>query len=108
MPIPITRFKCIYCKNTYSTNRYATKHESNCFFNKEQRSCVTCKYFNLSFKLEYTKCTLLNRRGTDKKDNGYGDMVPYASFTDFLQRDCEHYRNEYEETVEVDVDGSNK
>jgi len=42
VPTSITRFKCDFCKQHYSTKSDAAKHEKNCLWNPAQKSCSTC------------------------------------------------------------------
>lgn len=42
MPTPITRFKCNHCKTSYASKYDAAKHEKQCFFNPDAKSCITC------------------------------------------------------------------
>jgi hypothetical protein len=41
MPIPITRFKCSYCKKHYSAKSDTAKHEKKCLNNSVNKSCST-------------------------------------------------------------------
>lgn len=47
MPTPITRFRCDHCKKHYSINSDAKRHEAQCFFNPEVKSCVTCNHASI-------------------------------------------------------------
>jgi len=42
MPHEVKRFKCNYCKKTYSRIAGAAHHEYYCIHNPAQRACPTC------------------------------------------------------------------
>jgi len=48
----IKAYRCEYCKKILQSYSGMYKHEKACFYNKESRSCATCKYLqeDLFFK----------------------------------------------------------
>ncbi len=42
MPKQITRYKCDFCKKTYSSKYPTIKHEGKCLYNPENKSCGSC------------------------------------------------------------------
>lgn len=44
MPRPITRYQCVHCnKKVYANKSRTARHERECFYNPENKSCITCK-----------------------------------------------------------------
>jgi len=43
----ITKYQCDYCNRSYVSKYKAKEHESKCFYNPSNKSCVTCKHVDV-------------------------------------------------------------
>ena len=44
MPKEIKAYKCLFCGRTIAQRARAIRHENDCLFNPESKSCPTCEY----------------------------------------------------------------
>lgn len=53
--LEVTRYKCDHCAKVLSQKSSMKKHEKDCFFNPESKSCVSCANFCPS--IEHRSCS---------------------------------------------------
>lgn len=68
----ITKYVCEHCSREYRREKNAEKHESICWKNKENRTCLTCKYYggveSVEYNEEYIECTNPNPQCEGSED----------------------------------------
>lgn len=55
MPIKITTWKCEYCRKVFNVRGRAVDHEFGCRFNPKNKTCSTCRFYEIPFGTAY--CT---------------------------------------------------
>lgn len=90
MPVKVTRYKCDYCKKTYTRSYSAYQHGLGCYYNPKNRTCRTCKYN------EEQSYTVYNRHhGGDPGSTDFGLKVMICANGDYVgsedpnEFDCE-------------------
>jgi hypothetical protein len=112
--VQIVRYKCEHCKKHFSNKKYAESHERRCFFNRNNKACPSCTYFNNCYKVENCKCSLTGRKGTDKIINPnigeydfFADKLDdiqkinqYNVLTEFIKYNCPDWDDGFDEDYE--------
>jgi len=60
----IKAFECDYCRRYYKHKSSAKRHENRCYYNPENKACVTCGNFITDYETVYVR---------PQGDQNYGD-----------------------------------
>lgn len=73
----IKAYHCDYCKKYYKHKSSAIRHENGCFYNPQNKACLSCK----NFITDYTTVYVRPRGDQNYGDADYEQRYNYCEYT---------------------------
>ncbi len=78
----IKAYQCDYCNKYYKHKSSAKRHEKICFYNPENRACITCDNFKTDYDVRYNYC--------DYDEKSFDTNEEWSKS---FQNHCEHWKH---------------
>lgn len=95
----IIAYKCNFCRKITETNSGMYKHEKKCFKNPNSKSCITCKYLDLTYLID-------GRILTEQEQKIFNFEVPgtFHSVIGIFESDYSELNDEYKYLYESEIE----
>ena len=96
----IKAYQCDYCKKYYKHKSSAKRHEKICFYNPENRACITCDNFKTDYETVYVRPHGNQNYGDADYDVRYNycdydekSFDTNEEWSKSFQNHCEHWKH---------------